>query len=56
MNKTNKKLRVDKTTIKHLTKEELGQVVGGDGYSLIWNDTCLVTCTNYNCGYSYRNC
>jgi hypothetical protein len=57
MDKKNKKLSVDKATIKPLTNEDLDGMAGGTGgYSLIWEDTCLVTCTQYNCGYTYRNC
>ncbi|HEX4965614.1 MAG TPA: hypothetical protein VF173_32690 [Thermoanaerobaculia bacterium] len=59
MNKKLKKLRVDKVPIKPLTNEFLERAAGEElpcSYTLIWNDTCLVTCTEYNCDYSYRNC
>ena len=58
MNKKNKKLRVNKETIKPLTNEHLQEVAGGviTGYSWVWQDTCAAGCTDYNCGYSYRNC
>jgi hypothetical protein len=58
MNKKIKKLRVDKVPIKPLTNKHL-EGAGGEelcSYTWPWNDTCLVTCTEYNCGYTYRNC
>ena len=56
MDKRNKKLRVKKETLKLLTSESLEGMAGGVIDTDLWDDTCLIVCTMYNCGYSYRNC
>jgi hypothetical protein len=54
----NKKLRVNKETIKPLANEQLEGMAGGAfTYSYFGQDTCAAACTQYNCDYSiYRNC
>jgi hypothetical protein len=54
-----RKLTVKKDTIRALTPGDLEKVRGGeDGSvgSICTLDTYLSGCTDYNCGYSYRNC
>ena len=56
MHKKAKKMRLSKETIKLLANEHLEGVGGAGAYSWFWQDTCAAACTDYNCGYSYRNC
>lgn len=55
MRKQARKLRISRETLASLAlwrNEQLKEVGGGTSGV----DTCAGGCTDYNCGYSYRNC
>ena len=56
-----KPIRLKKTSVRSLEPDDLNKAKGGlvaaDSKGTICVlDTYWVNCTQYNCGYSYRNC